>query len=235
MNQGITRHKQVLYHSQDYYAIEWVLRTTVSCDNKLSVENKSSACPLDNTDTRKTEYPILFVTTLISLEVFGSWTWDWEGQKYEENLRFKNTHRRFNFMKLNYPCWTFDELNNIYRRNRCRNRPFSSKFNRFHLPPLHNSPIDSFQPPKTYQFYYETYRLSVRHLFVYLFCISPAVHTFSKRIVLINIMKKIEQHIQSPGVFLHIHAYLYTEAVVFKLLFNLIGKLSIKDIKIFYH
>lgn len=48
-------------------------------------------------------------------------------------------------------------------------------------------------------------------------------------------MKKIEQHIESLGMFLHIHAYLYSKAVVFKLLFNLIGKLNIEDIKMFYH
>lgn len=61
------------------------------------------------------------------------------------------------------------------------------------------------------------------------------MHTFSKKIILINIMKKIEQHIESLGMFLHIHAYLYSKAVVFKLLFNLIGKLNIEDIKMFYH
>lgn len=45
MNQSITRHNQALYHSQDYYAIEWMLKAIVSLGNKLSVKNKSSTAP----------------------------------------------------------------------------------------------------------------------------------------------------------------------------------------------
>lgn len=30
MNQSIIRHNQVLYYSQDYYAIEWVLKAIAS-------------------------------------------------------------------------------------------------------------------------------------------------------------------------------------------------------------